>query len=156
MVPLAALSLSVDIVEVIDKALIIVERKEEYKQSYKFYKQLLNLYKAPEISEEEVYKREEYFVNNLVINEGAPERIQTDKGLEFVGQTTQKHYKENNIQWFTTENVEIKAAMVKRFNLTLGNKIKPYLSENNTEKYIDVWDKLIKNYNTHSSPSTTA
>ncbi|GFU97762.1 uncharacterized protein TNCV_2532351 [Trichonephila clavipes] len=63
-VPLAAPSLSVVIVEVIDKALIIVERKEEYKQSYKFYKQLLNLYKAREISEEEVYKREEDFVNN--------------------------------------------------------------------------------------------
>ncbi|GFX11141.1 uncharacterized protein TNCV_4503531 [Trichonephila clavipes] len=66
MVPLAALSLSVGIVEVIDKALNIVERKEEHKQSYKFYKQLLNLYKAREISEEEVYKREEDFVNNLV------------------------------------------------------------------------------------------
>ncbi|GFY22437.1 uncharacterized protein TNCV_2176981 [Trichonephila clavipes] len=66
MVPLAALSLSVGIVEVIDKALNIVERKEEDKQSYKFYKQLLNLYKTREISEEEVYKREEDFVNNLV------------------------------------------------------------------------------------------
>ncbi|GFU97707.1 uncharacterized transposon-derived protein F54H12.3 [Trichonephila clavipes] len=111
MVSLAAPSLSVSIVKVIDKALIIVERKEEYKQSYKFYKQLLNLYKAREISEEEVYKREEDFVNNLVINERVPERIQTDKGLVFVGQTTQKLFKENNIQWFTTENVEIKAAM---------------------------------------------
>lgn len=66
MVPLAALSLSVGIVEVIEKALNIVERKEEYKQSYKFYKQLLNSYKSNAITEEEVYKREEDFINNLV------------------------------------------------------------------------------------------
>ncbi|GBL93091.1 Putative uncharacterized transposon-derived protein F54H12.3, partial [Araneus ventricosus] len=82
-----------------------------------------------------------------IFKERIPEKIQTDKGLEFVGQTTQKLFKENNIQWFTTENVEIKAAMVERFNLTLGNKIKLYLSENNTEKYIDVLDQLVKNYN---------
>ncbi|GFX55753.1 putative uncharacterized transposon-derived protein F54H12.3 [Trichonephila clavipes] len=82
-----------------------------------------------------------------VFKERIPEKIQTDKGLEFVGQTTQKLFRENNIQWFTTENVEIKAAMVERFNLTLGNKIKLYLSENNTEKYIDVLDKLVQNYN---------
>ncbi|GFW62177.1 uncharacterized transposon-derived protein F54H12.3 [Trichonephila clavipes] len=55
----AALSLSVGIVEVLHKALNIAERKEEYKQ-------LLNLYKSREISEEEVYRREEDFVNNLV------------------------------------------------------------------------------------------
>lgn len=82
-----------------------------------------------------------------IFKERMPEKIQTDNGLEFVGGTTQKLFKENNIQWFTTENVEIKAAMVERFNLTLGNKIKIYLSENNTEKYIDVLDKLVKNYN---------
>ncbi|GBO36549.1 hypothetical protein AVEN_166994-1 [Araneus ventricosus] len=66
MVPLAALSLSAGIVEVIDKALNIVERKEEYKQSYKFYKQLLNSFKSNALSEEEVYRREEDFINNLV------------------------------------------------------------------------------------------
>ena len=66
MVPLAALSLSAGIVEVIDKAMNIVERQEEYKQSYKFYKQLLNSYKSKAITEEEVYKREEDFIKNLV------------------------------------------------------------------------------------------
>ena len=66
LVPLAALSLSVGIVEVIDKALNIMERKEEYKQSYKFYKQLLNSYKSNTLSEEEVYKREEDYIHNLV------------------------------------------------------------------------------------------
>lgn len=65
MVPLAALSLSAGIVEVIDKTLNIVERKEAYKQSYKFYKQLLNSLKSNAITEEEVYKREEDFINNL-------------------------------------------------------------------------------------------
>lgn len=66
MVPLAALSLSAGIVEVIDKSLNILERKEEFKQSYKFYKRLLNSFKSNALSEEEVYRREEEFIENLV------------------------------------------------------------------------------------------
>lgn len=66
MIPLGALSLSAGIVEVIDKALNLLERKEEYKQSYKFYKQLLNSYKSRALTEEEVYMREEDFIKNLV------------------------------------------------------------------------------------------
>lgn len=65
-IPLAALSLSAGIVEVIEKSLNILERKEEYKQCYNFYKQQLNLLKAKKISEEEVYVREQDFINNLV------------------------------------------------------------------------------------------
>lgn len=65
-IPLASLSLSAGIVEVIEKSLNILERKEEYKQCYNFYKQQLNLLKAKKISEEEVYVREQDFINNLV------------------------------------------------------------------------------------------
>ncbi|GBN18452.1 hypothetical protein AVEN_78478-1 [Araneus ventricosus] len=66
MAPLASLSLSDGIVEAIDKVLNILERKEEYKQSYKFYKQLLNSFKSKAISEEEVYRRKDDFIENLV------------------------------------------------------------------------------------------
>ncbi|GFY45598.1 uncharacterized transposon-derived protein F54H12.3 [Trichonephila inaurata madagascariensis] len=82
-----------------------------------------------------------------IFKERIPEKIQTGKGLEFIVETTQKLFKANNIHWFTTENVEIKAAMIERWNLTLGNKIKLYLSENNTERYIDALDQLVRNYN---------
>lgn len=64
-IPLAALSLGAGVFEVIDKSLNISERKEEYKQTYKFYKQLLNLIKANSISEQEAYIREKDFINNL-------------------------------------------------------------------------------------------
>lgn len=64
-VPLAALSLSVGIVEIVEKSLNILEKKEEYKQCYVFYKQLLNLLKSKSISEDEIYMREQDFINNL-------------------------------------------------------------------------------------------
>lgn len=66
MVPLAALSLSAGVVEVIDKSLNVLEKKEEYKQAYKQYKRLLNSFKSGALSEEEVYRREEVMVENLV------------------------------------------------------------------------------------------
>lgn len=63
--PLSALSLGAGIIEVIDKSLSISERKENYKYGYKFYKQLLNLYKAGQLTEEEIYQREADFIENL-------------------------------------------------------------------------------------------
>lgn len=64
-IPLAALSLSAGIVEIIEKSLNILEKKEEFKQCYNFYKQLLNFKKSKSISEEEIYMREQDFINNL-------------------------------------------------------------------------------------------
>lgn len=64
-IPLAGLSMSVGIVEIIEKSLNILERKEEYKQCYNFYKNLLNLLKSKSITEEEIYLREQDFINTL-------------------------------------------------------------------------------------------
>jgi hypothetical protein len=41
------------------------ERIEEYKLIYKFYRQLLHLYKADKINEKEINLREEEFVSNF-------------------------------------------------------------------------------------------
>lgn len=82
-----------------------------------------------------------------IFNERKPEKIQTDKGTEFINKHTQKLFKDNNIHWFTTENVEIKCSIVERFNRTINMKIREYLYANNTKKYIDVLPKLIENYN---------
>ena len=65
LIPLAALSLSAGIVEVIEKSINILEKKEEYKQCYIFYKQLQNLFKSSSISEDEIYTKEKDFINNL-------------------------------------------------------------------------------------------
>jgi hypothetical protein len=63
--PLAALSLGAALIEVLEQQLKIGQRKEEYRFAYKFYQELLNLYKAKELSESEVSKRETEFIKTL-------------------------------------------------------------------------------------------
>lgn len=63
--PLAALSMGAGVIEIIDKSLKISERKEEYKQSYKFYKSMLNSLKAGVMSESDILIREQEFVRDL-------------------------------------------------------------------------------------------
>jgi hypothetical protein len=61
-VPLAALSLGAALIEVLEQPLKIGQRKEEYRFAYKFYQELLNLFKAGELSEYDVSKRELEFI----------------------------------------------------------------------------------------------
>ena len=64
-VPLAALSLGATLIEVLEQPLKIGQRKEEYRFAYKFYQELLNLFKAGELSESDVSKREAEFIKTL-------------------------------------------------------------------------------------------
>jgi hypothetical protein len=61
-VSLAALSLGAALIEVLEQPLKIDQRKEEYRIVYKFYQELLNLYKAGELSDSDVSKREAEFI----------------------------------------------------------------------------------------------
>jgi hypothetical protein len=63
--PLVCLSLGAGVIEILDKRLKISERIEEYKLIYKFYRQLLHLYKADKINEKEINLREQEFVSNF-------------------------------------------------------------------------------------------
>ncbi len=64
-VPLASLSLGAALIEVLEQPLKIGQRKEEYRFAYKFYQELLNLYKGGELSEFDVSKREAEFIKTL-------------------------------------------------------------------------------------------
>jgi hypothetical protein len=61
-VPLAALSLGAALIEVLELPLKIVQRKEEYRFTYKFYQELLNLFKVGELNDSDVSKREVEFI----------------------------------------------------------------------------------------------
>ena len=63
----------------------------------------------------------EYLVNDFqsILDLGrSPERLQTDKGTEFLHGNFQRLLKENSINFFTTSS-ELKASVVERFNRTL-------------------------------------
>ncbi|UYV82493.1 hypothetical protein LAZ67_21002525 [Cordylochernes scorpioides] len=274
-VPLAALSLSASVVDIIERQLKLNERKEEYKMAMKFYKGLLNTFKINN-DEQEIYRREEEFsvdgkdldlqkrkkkknlkkttkkileeiyynpetgyrgINDLVRKTGysqkevseflhkqdvytihkpikkkfetrrvyAPykdyqwvsdlafmqkdksfkyiltiidaftkyawaipirnktgdkitnafreifkerkaERMQTDKGTEFINSVTQNLLKKHNIEWFATQTIT-KASIVERFNRTLKELMNKYSTQNNNRKWVDISPSLVKKYN---------
>lgn len=76
-----------------------------------------------------------------------PRLLQTDKGTEFVNKTFQSYLRSKNIVFFTTENDDIKASIVERFNRTLKTKMWKYFSHEETVRYIDVLQDLVHSYN---------
>lgn len=82
-----------------------------------------------------------------IFKERKPLNLQTDQGSEFKNQKFQKFLKLQGVYFFTTKN-ETKASVVERFNRTLKTKMWKYFTSRNTNKYIDVLQKLIRSYNT--------
>ena len=76
-----------------------------------------------------------------------PAHLQTDKGTEFLNSGAQKLFKEHKINFYTSQNEDIKAAVIERFNCTLKTKMWKYFTHKNTMKYIDVLDDLLHSYN---------
>jgi len=73
--------------------------------------------------------------------------LQTDKGTEFLNGTFQKLLKDRNIRHYTSENDDIKAAVVERFNRTLKGVMWRYLTHTSSGRYIDVLPQLVSSYN---------
>ena len=73
--------------------------------------------------------------------------LQTDKGTEFKNKQFQTMLKKHKVHFFTTQNDDIKAAIIERFNKTLKNKMYRYFTHNNTYKYTDVLTALVNSYN---------
>ena len=75
------------------------------------------------------------------------------KGTEFTGVKTKQQFKKHGIRYVTTQNPDVKAAVVERVNRTLKSRMWRYLTYKNTYRYIDVLEQLVKSYNRseHSS-----
>src|SRR6267154_2753358 len=73
--------------------------------------------------------------------------LQTDKGTEFLNGTFQKLLKDRNIRHYTSENDDIKASVVERFNRTLKGIMWRYLTHTSSGRYIDVLPQLVMSYN---------
>ena len=75
----------------------------------------------------------------------SPEKLQTDKGTEFLNHNFQSLLQENSIHFFTT-NSEL-ASVVERFNRTLKTRMWKYFTAKNTRVYIDILQDIIHGYN---------
>lgn len=75
-----------------------------------------------------------------------PYMIVMDKGTEFMNKSFQEFCKNQNILLINPQS-NIHAAYIERFNRTLQTLIYKYLTENETNTYIDVLPDLVKTYN---------
>ena len=75
-----------------------------------------------------------------------PEKLQTDKGTEFLNRNFQSFLKEKNIHFFTT-NSELKASVVEGFNRTLKTRMWKYFTAKNIRVYIDILQDIVHAYN---------
>jgi Integrase core domain/Chromo (CHRromatin Organisation MOdifier) domain len=82
-----------------------------------------------------------------------PNLLQSDKGSEFLNSTFQTFLKEHDIRFYTSENDDIKCALVERWHRTLKTKMWKYFTHRSTQRYLDVLQDLVKSYNDtwHSS-----
>ena len=82
-----------------------------------------------------------------ILAEFVPNMLQTDKGSEFRNSTFQMLLQRYKIKFYTSENDDIKASVVERYNRTLKTKMYRYFTHNNTRRYLDVLDDLLESYN---------
>src|SRR5258708_16525948 len=83
-----------------------------------------------------------------IINEGTkPQYIRTDQGTEFKNQNFKSFVQNNGIKHFTSNNKDIKCAIVERFNRTLKSRMFKYFTAKGNRKYIDVLDDFVSAYN---------
>ena len=81
------------------------------------------------------------------IDDPLPISLQTDKGTEFTNRNLQQWLKDKAVHFFTTENEDIKASIVERFNRTLKTKMWRYFTKHNTSTFVDVLQKMVNIYN---------
>ena len=81
------------------------------------------------------------------INHPLPKTLQTDKGAEFTNRKFQQWLSENRIHFFASENDDIKASIVERFNRTLKFKLWRFFTHHDTMTYVDILDSVVDVYN---------
>ena len=81
------------------------------------------------------------------INHPLPKTLQTDKGTEFTNKKFQHWLSKKGVRFFTSENDDIKASIVERFNRSLKSKLWRYFTHHNTLTYVDILDSVVDVYN---------
>lgn len=98
-------------------------------------------YYSKDKTEESILKMLNEWLKNVDI-----ETITMDNGSEFTDKKIIKWFENNNITTFYTSNSH-KLGIVNRFHRTLKEKLLKYFIANDNVKWVDVIDKIIKNYN---------
>ena len=81
-----------------------------------------------------------------------PKKLQTDAGKEFFNKKFKVLLENHDIEHFATPS-EVKASVIEWFNRTLKTRMWRYFTANNTRRYLDVLQDLVRSYN-HSYHSS--
>lgn len=76
-----------------------------------------------------------------------PLNILSDQGKEFVSKQFKSFLQKHSINFYTANDPATKASICERFIRTIKTIIYKYLTFKNTNKYVDVLDKLVNIYN---------
>ena len=79
--------------------------------------------------------------------EKIPLYLQSDKGTEFKNTLFHGQLAEYEIKFYTSENDDIKAAIVERFNRTLKTRMYRFFTYSKSYRYVDVLLDLVHSYN---------
>ena len=76
-----------------------------------------------------------------------PKKVQTDKGREFLNRIVRSLLEQYGVHHFTSEDPQIKCAVVERFNRTIKERIWKYFTKYRTHRYINVLADIVNGYN---------
>ena len=82
-----------------------------------------------------------------ILEEKVPLYLQTDKGTEIKNTLFQGQLTEYKIKFYTSENDDIKSAIVERFNRTLKTRMYRYFTHSKSYRFVDVLENLVHLYN---------
>ena len=72
--------------------------------------------------------------------------LHTDKGTEFYNRNVATMLRRKGVAHYSTENENIKAGMVERFNRTLREVMSRLMEHRDSNRYVDVLDELVDGY----------
>lgn len=76
-----------------------------------------------------------------------PSTIFSDKGGEINNKLMRKELKKRNIEYFTSQNEDIKTSIAERVIRTLKNKLYRFFQRQKSYRYVEELDKIIDGYN---------
>ena len=82
-----------------------------------------------------------------ILKDRQPAALRTDKGGEFNNKMLKKFLESKNIHYFTSQNEDVKCAVIERFNRTLKEKMFRYFTSCGTHRYIDKLKEFVNSYN---------
>ena len=136
--------------------LIDIKRYKDHNQSFQYILTVIDVFSkygwARALKSKEGAEVAKHL--KVILTERKCRAMQSDKGKEFYNVNVERLLKSKGITHFSTENDDIKAACVERFNRTIQNKLHRWFTKSRTFQWFDALPKIIDSYN-HTVHSAT-